>query len=334
MWRQIACALYSAMADSLDDSRCSIHPSTIVYTRGGPKVIRDVRPGDEVVTQTGTFVAVALVHRSRYHGPLLDIGGRGQVCEHHRLLSGAEQFVQADRLRPGQILRGVIPKVTEDIPELSEEDCLLYGVIAVSGRVDGDNLVFLRHNMLSSAVEEILDAMGRNFLRDQGVGSLVFLSPFRCDMLLDENNKMRFHTPLLHLPDAKLDKLRQGLWYGSTASGNLEDREKCIAVSDRGLAEVIRYCFLRSGIDLEYDGVVLRKPPGPVAATTRGCVDREITSIDTEEISGEVFDLETMGECDEDRTYLTSIGISHNGGASKSRGRSSRQIVTADANAT
>jgi hypothetical protein len=320
MWRQIRCALYSAMADSLDDKRCSVHPSTIVYTRGGPKVIRDVCPGDEVVTRTGAFVAVALVHRNHYQGLLLDIGGRGQVCEHHRLLSGTdEQFVQADKLRPGEILRCVIPKCTEDIPELSEEDCLLYGVITVSGRVDGDNLVFLRHNMLSSAVEEILDAIGRNVLRDQGVGSLVFLSPFRCDMLLDESKKMRFYTPLLHLCDAKLDKLRQGLWYGSTASGDLEDREKCIAVSDRGLAEVIRYCFLRIGMDLEYDGEVLRKPPGPVAATTRGCVDREITSIDTQEFSGEVFDLETIGDCDEERTYLTSIGISHNGRGGSSR---------------
>lgn len=64
------------MTDLLEDVRSFIHPSTIVYTRRGPKEICDVCPGDEVVAQTGTFVAVAVVHRKPYRGLLLDIGGR------------------------------------------------------------------------------------------------------------------------------------------------------------------------------------------------------------------------------------------------------------------
>ncbi|CAL8461112.1 g643 [Coccomyxa elongata] len=302
------------MTDSLEDVRSFIHPSTIVYTRRGPKEISDVCPGDEVVAQTGAFVAVAIVHRKPYRGLLLDIGGRGQVHEHHRLLQADDTFVQADELRAGDVLRGIVPRYTEDIPELTEEDCLLYGVMMVSAKVDRDNVVTLRHNMLTSAAEETMKAGGVNFMHDQGADTLVFMSPFRREMLLDERLRMRFHAPLLHLPEAKLKKLQQGLWYGSMASSDPADGDRCIAVSDRALAEAIRYIFLRTGTDLEYDGEVLRKPPGPIVEGSTGCVDRKIRSIAREEFSGELFDLETTGDCDEERTYLTNIGASHNGG--------------------
>ena len=305
------------MTDSLEDVRSFIHPSTIVYTRRGPKEICDVCPGDEVVAQTGTFVAVAIVHRKPYRGLLLDIGGRGQVHEHHRLMQADDAFVQADELRPGDVLRGIVPRYTEDIPELTEEDCLLYGVMMVSARVDKDNVVTLRHNMLTSAAEETLKAGGVNFLHDQGAGTLVFMSPFRREMLLDESWRMRFYAPLLHLPQTKLRKLQQGLWYGSMASSDPADGDRCIAVSDRALAEAIRYIFLRTGTDLEYDGEILRKPPGPIAEGSTGYVDRKIRSIDREEFSGELVDLETAGECDEERTYMTNVGASHNGGGKR-----------------
>ena len=305
------------MTESLEDVRSFIHPSTIVYTRRGPKEICAVCPGDEVVTQTGAFVAIAIVHHKPYSGLLLDIGGRGQVHEHHRLLGADDTFVQADELRPGDVLRGVIPRYTEDIPELTEEDCLLYGVMMVSAKVDCDNCVTLRHNMLLSAAEEILEAGGINFLRDRGAGNLVFMSPFRREMVLDDEWQMRLYSPLLHLPEAKLKKLQQGLWYGSMASSDLADGDRCIAVSDRALAEAIRYIFLKTGTDMEYDGEVLRKLPGPTVEGSTRCVDRRIGSIDRVEFSGDLFDLETVGECDEERTYVTSMGASHNGGGRK-----------------
>ena len=305
------------MTESLEDVRSFIHPSTIVYTRRGPKQICDVCPGDEVVAQTGAFVAVAIVHHKPYKGLLLEIGGRGQVHEHHRLLGADDSFVQADGLRSGDLLRGVIPRFSEDIPELTEKDCLLYGVMIVSAKVDCDNCVTMRQNMLSSAAEEILEAGGINFLHDRGAGTLVFMNPFRREMLLDESWRTRFHAPMLHLPEAKLKKLQQGLWYGCIAPSYSEDGDRCIAVTDRALAEAIRYIFLRTGTDLEYDGEVLRKPVGLTEEGSTRSVDRTIGSIDRVEFSGELFDLETVGECDEERTYVTSMGVSHNGGGKK-----------------
>lgn len=115
---------------------------TIVYTKAGPVPIKYIVPGNEVICDDGAFRPVKKVlEYPEYCGEIYQIQVNGQIIEAtemHPFLIKADanstpEYVEANRLEPGNLVAFPVPKYENDLLGLTEADCRFYGIFMACG---------------------------------------------------------------------------------------------------------------------------------------------------------------------------------------------------------
>jgi len=140
-------------------------PETVVYTADGPKAIRDVKKGDLVLGDSGTYREVTEKFAYDQHGPMVAVkvkhsvtpirvttghpfyAIRGvpmeQACDHTmRWLAKGKvrtQWIDAGELRPGDYVAQTIPTQVIPVEGFSEDDARMYGILLGDGHLSKDD---------------------------------------------------------------------------------------------------------------------------------------------------------------------------------------------------
>ena len=136
-------------------------PDTVVYTADGPTAIRDVKKGDLVLGNSGTYREVTETFAYDQHGPMVAVKIKHsvtpirvttghpfyaisgvpmeQACDRTmRWLAKGKvraQWVDAGKLRPGDYVAQTIPTQVIPVEGFSEEDARMYGILLGDGHL-------------------------------------------------------------------------------------------------------------------------------------------------------------------------------------------------------
>ena len=169
-------------------------PDTVVYTADGPKAIRDVKQGDLVLGDSGTYREVTEKFAYDQHGPMVAVkikpsgapirGTTGhpfyairgvpmeQACARTMqwLAKGKvrTQWIDAGELRPGDYVAQTIPTQVIPAEGFSEEDARMYGILLGDGHLskNGHQWGVSGHPQRDEHIEFV-----RQYLADRGIHS-------------------------------------------------------------------------------------------------------------------------------------------------------------------
>jgi len=169
-------------------------PETVVYTADGPKAIRDVKKGDLVLGDSGTYREVTEKFAYDQHGPMVAVkvkhsvtpirvttghpfyAIRGvpmeQACDHTmRWLAKGKvrtQWIDAGELRPGDYVAQTIPTQVIPVEGFSEDDARMYGILLGDGHLskDGHQWGVSGHPKRDEHIQFV-----RQYLADRGIHS-------------------------------------------------------------------------------------------------------------------------------------------------------------------
>jgi ribonucleoside-diphosphate reductase alpha subunit len=133
-------------------------PNTYIYTKSGPKFIKNVTTSDEVITHDGTFRkvlkvienttenkirqiktehSVVPIHCTDVHEIMIireqsDIRERSDIREPEK--NESAKFIPAKEVKPGDFLSIPMSEKFTDVPSLTEDVCRFYGMFLSNGR--------------------------------------------------------------------------------------------------------------------------------------------------------------------------------------------------------
>lgn len=263
------------------------HPDTIMYTKNGIKKAKEINVGDEMMTKDGTFRKVLEIlpgaTSPAFETPAYEVSimhslepvivtGRHPIYALHQR-KGVNYNVILNRLEKGLIkpkftnvedlneeyLVGIpIPKYIKDDPDITEEDCYMYGLMLGDGYISKDNKICnitLNDQTKLEAVEFVrsylyicnvnfTEALGHEGRSRQITWTMQSGFPFTRDMLYDCEDQKKVHTTMLHLPELKTINIVKGLLDSDGSIG----KEIMIELTSRNVIEAIRFMLLRLGI--------------------------------------------------------------------------------------
>jgi ribonucleoside-diphosphate reductase alpha chain len=276
-------------------------PQTGVYTANGIKAIKDVERGDLVLGRSGTYREVtqryaynqtaAMVSIKVKHSidPLLVTAGhpfyaiQGVPLEqsNERTLEWLEkgkvkaQWVDAGRLYVGDYIAQVVPTEVVPVPEFTEDDARLYGILLGDGHLSKDgmqwgvsgnpskdeHLEFVRAYLEARGIHywqsgrgesyaQIHWAFGRGVVRDATSGRIMGAGeatmPFAYDDIYDESGRKSIARRFSHLPKPQTLALIRGLL--ETDGGVSRGQEIYFTNTSKPLVDGLRYQLLRMGV--------------------------------------------------------------------------------------
>ena len=256
-------------------------PDTLVYTQAGPKPIEDVSVTDSVLTSEGVYHKVMLPVRHEYTGKMLEIQSKSavypvRVTPEHQVMALTGQakglnfdvirnrldknlaevkFYDAKELTDGDFLVYPIPTYEADIPQLTEDDCRMYGILLGDGHISSAaSGVALNTSTKQSAVDFV-----RKYLGERGVNVNEYtednclklkwssVNPgfkFTRSQLYDSQKVKHVEPAMLHLPLPKIKQIIRGLL---ETDGCIGEKEISIEVTSYSIVESLRYMLLRLG---------------------------------------------------------------------------------------
>ncbi|HSX04134.1 MAG TPA: ribonucleoside-diphosphate reductase subunit alpha [Rhabdochlamydiaceae bacterium] len=276
-------------------------PDTRIFTADGVKTIRNVGQGDLVLGISGRYrqvtkkfvynqkdpmVAITIKHsidpvRVTTAHPFYAIQDVPMEQANERTYNWLDKgkvranWVDAEKLKAGDYIAQVIPKEVVKVPEFTEEDARLYGILlgdghltnegsewGVSGNPQVDeHLIFVREYLAKRNIHfwetgrgntylQIRWASGRGAIRNATTGCFVSAGeptlPFDHEDLYD-HEKCKYIAPrFAHLPKSQTLALLQGLL---ETDGNVSrGKEITFCNTSLHLVEGVRYQCLRLGI--------------------------------------------------------------------------------------
>jgi len=276
-------------------------PDTRIFTKEGVKQIADVSVHDLVLGVSGQYrqvtekfvynqkdpmVAIDIkhsldkVHVTTAH-PFYAIQGVPMNQVGHRTLAQLEKgkleakWVEAAQLQKGDYVAQVIPKEVVVVPELTEDDAYLYGILlgdghlskegsqwGVSGNPQVDqHLEFVRNYLNERHIHfwetsrgtsyvQIHWASGRGAVQDATTGRFVSAGaptlPFESDDLYNSEKCKHIAPRFAHLPRSQAAAMLQGLL---ETDGNVSrGKEITFCNTSLPLVEGLRYQCLRFGV--------------------------------------------------------------------------------------
>lgn len=302
-------------------------PTTLVYTKTGPKAIGDVAPLDELVTADGSFFRVAKVLHYSHQGEVLRIGVQHcpmtRVTRQHPFLAitGVDatheagllerlegglvvpEYVEAGSLRVGDLVAFAIPTYECDVPDYSVDDCRLWGLMIGHGGISG-GFMYIDHPPADGFVQQYLNTHCIEYRQTTGeIPRIEWPIPkyFKVTRQLLYNYQLggtyrnkTIPSHLLHLPRDKTMALLQGCGY----------------CTELGVLHLVRYLWLRMGslgLSGDQTGVIRH----------RNFLYARVISVEVHSSYwGELIDLEMVGN----PNYLTDVGVAHNGGGKRKGG--------------
>jgi len=277
-------------------------PETQLHTADGIKAIKDVARGDLVLGQRGEYREVTRKFAYNQTEPMVELNIKHAV-EPMRVTAGhpiwalrgvpmeqaghrtqgwlakgkvKPEWVDAGELAAGDYVAQVIPREVVPVPEFSEDDARLYGILLGDGHLskdgqqwgvsgnpasDAGHLQFVCDYLEARGIHywqtergatyrQIHWAAGRGVLRCATTGQITGAGaptlPFTTDDLYDGQHNKRIHRRFAHLPKSQTLALVQGLL--ETDGGVSRGKEIYFTNTSRSLAEGLRYQCLRLSV--------------------------------------------------------------------------------------
>lgn len=257
---------------------------SLIFTDSGLKEISELVSGkDKVLTSDGdmNFVNKVVVHNG-YVGKIFKIKIRQTVNTDFRItpehqiliLKGSEKRIQfntfIDKLEKGLFnvefvdVKDVttndymvfpIPTYEQDIPDMSEEDCRMYGILLGDGWIGTSAAVTLNRKTKLNTMEFVCKYLTDNniYYGVRDIGNYVQIRfgvskiKFKRDDLYDDEKTKKMHSKMIHLPKNKIVQILRGLIEtdGSVAT---KGRDLITLYSTSlSIIESSRYLLLRLG---------------------------------------------------------------------------------------
>ena len=270
-------------------------PGTVIYTLNGPKNIENVSISDMVLTSNGEYHKVMLPVRHEYdsssQGNMLNIklvnlktpvtvttehqimALKYKDCEAYRdsllntfnfeaICSSLDkgllqlEFYDANELDVGDFVVHSIPQYVVDIPEYTEEDCRMYGILLSEGYINSNlecQLSLGKKNkqdtidFIISYLENrnIKATLSKNSLEDNLIiinwSSIKLGFKFTYSQFYDNYKIKCIDNAFIHLPNNKIEQILKGIF---ETGGYILTNTK--------LLENIRYMLLRLGVLFDY----------------------------------------------------------------------------------
>jgi ribonucleoside-diphosphate reductase alpha chain len=277
-----------------------VSPQTWIYTTEGPQQIKNVVSNlTEIFNENGGTEVVQNVLEHEYHGPIHSIRtGHSieslQVTPEHPLyavpasiyanslqnmntaqladfimpkLQSRElsiSYIDAKEIVPHDFLVYTIPTYTQDIPSITTEDCLMYGILHHHINVFGKNefSISTPNIVISKCRKELVPLMSQ-YLNSKMVKNLhihekgetethqiywesMQCLPFRYSDFFNAQENTYFSPKWLNLPLNKIKWILRGMLY-STWLHKYSQQELLYQTTSRVLIESIQYLLLRMG---------------------------------------------------------------------------------------
>ena len=262
-----------------------LDPETIVYTKRGPVKINNIIIGDEVITDDGNCYNIRKVlDYPEYKGdlhiidvkhslfplkltdmhPLWVIKNKKYVQTYFNDIIAdldkgliAPDFVEAKNVDKNDFVGFPIPKWEQDIPQFTEDDCRMYGILIGDGNISKtNNLCYVSLN--SETKQDIIEFV-EGYLKTLGIHityshnhnnvRLVFsrntMFKFTYEMVYDENKEKRILPNMLHLPKNKTLSIIKGILETDASISNIQIS---LEMTSFNVVESVRYMLLRLGI--------------------------------------------------------------------------------------
>lgn len=259
-------------------------PDTLVYTMEGVKKIEDIGIGDKVLSSDGLYHDVNLPVRHEYNGKLLRIQIKNSIdkisiTDEHQVLALKHQskilnfsviknrldknyakpeFYNAKELEVGDFMIFPIPQYEVDMPQITEDDCRMYGILLGDGHIstsasgvslnketkqEAIDFVKLYLNDRGIRVNEYNDADSPNCIQLKW-SSMTPGFKFTRAQLYDAEKNKKVSSTFIHLPRNKILKLIQGIL---ETDGCIGEKEISLEVTSKSIIESVRYMLLRLG---------------------------------------------------------------------------------------
>lgn len=262
-----------------------LDPETIVYTKRGPIKIKNIIIGDEVITDDGNCYNIRKVldypeYKGDFHTidvkyslvplkltdmhPLWVIKNTKYVQTYFNdIISDldkgliAPDFVEAKYVDKNDFVGFPIPKWEQDIPQFTEDDCRMYGILIGDGNMSSTkNLCYVSLNVetkqdIIKFVEGYLQMLGIHITYSYKHNNvrLIFsrnnMFKFTYEMVYDENKEKRILPNMLHLPKNKILNIIKGVLETDAKISNIQI---VLEMTSFNVVESVRYMLLRLGI--------------------------------------------------------------------------------------
>jgi ribonucleotide reductase alpha subunit len=278
-------------------------PGTLIYTLNEPKKIENVTIGDMVLTSSGEYHKVMLPVRHEYdsskQGNMLNIklinsktlvtvtqehqimALKYKDCEMYKdsllntfnfeaICSSLDKgllnprFYDANELTSGDFVVHSVPQYVYDIPQLTEEDCRMYGILlsdayiqsnldcqislskskSLSNYSKEDTINFIISYLENRNIKVTLTKNGLDNNKNVIIINWSGINPafkFTYSQFYDNYKIKRCDTSFTHLPNNKIEQLLKGIF---ETGGYI--------ITNSHLLENIRYMYLRLGILYDY----------------------------------------------------------------------------------
>jgi len=259
-------------------------PDTIIYCKDGPKPIKDVVSGDNLVSLNGFGVVAKPMHYKYTYDkemfsiktanyfrpvtvagvhPLYVIKDQSNGLNNNTIIEKLNQgiikpeFIPVSHLDIGDLIGTPIPNYTNDLPIYTTNDCYMYGIMVTFGycyKKSNEFGIKLHLENDKNILDFVKIYLSINTIKYEETvdNKNIHLKwtggstfPFSRKMLYDKNEKIIHHS-MIHLPKEKCASLLQGVLQNCKT---LNDKIVFYNTSS-GLLESIRYILLRFGINI------------------------------------------------------------------------------------
>ena len=279
-----------------------VHPETIIYTTQGPKQIQHCIVGEtEIYNLNGEVETIENVLEHCYEGEILEIktefvyDNKLIITPQHPiyvLRNNEKQWIDAGELFLTDKIIYSIPTYEIDNPNITKDDCHLYGYIMRYGSIENGN--YNIHNNINIDVDFIKNYLDSKLVEYKFIDNKYFTwnpslqLPFRYSDFYNESNEKRIHTRWLNL---SLDKIK-------VLSSMFDDLEYQQDIESQVNYLRLRLCKESLPSRLEY------------IDDNKEFVCTTIESITKNTYNGILYDLQMKDE----HNYLLHNGLVHNGG--------------------
>lgn len=328
-----------------------LDPNTIVYTKSGPKKIKNVMMNDKVITDDGNFYRIRRVLDYDFSGNMHMLNVMHtlhplKLTEMHPLYVvknrsvDEPEFIEVMNIKEGDYVGFPIPAYSKDMNHISLDDCRFYGIFnscikkldnfySIQLKRDTDTVIFVKDYLVNNFIEFFTGVEGGETITINWRKNRMF--KFTKDMVYDEDNR-KFIVPfLMHLPNDKITMILKGLLENNiTIHKNYAHMKN--SYSD--ITESIRYMFLRLGVIISGNSSVIEIPLLPQVVKMlnlditpadslfdsffirNGCIFTKVVENSiVKNYTGRVMDIEVDNE--QHHNFLTHSGLVKNGGGKR-----------------
>jgi len=286
-----------------------VHPETIIYTTHGPKEIQNCSSGEtKIYNLRGETETIQNVLEHSYSGEFLEIESMHSIFplritpEHpiyvlknqpkglnYSLIKNRIQknickfeWVDAKDVNNTDWLIFPIPTEVNDITNITEEDCYMYGIILGDGSMNNDDTrsgKITLHTINKSHLKDfIVSYFERNYvnynIRVDGNTTIVRWNrsihlPFRYNDFYDDNKTKRVNHKWLNLPVQKCKYILKGLLQTDGCYGK---KELVFDNTSLNLIECVRFICMKMGM---LTSGYIRDRVGEKHETSRGIIENK-----------------------------------------------------------